>query len=175
MDPLAPTVSFQLLREIKQRHGLRFDNECAALLGISKARYSSYRTGRTEFDADLVPRVAELTGRTAEEIFALVAAERAKTPAAKEAFTKLARLARTTHSAAATVLMATFAILSLLVGIAPRDALASQVPALSDVSAPQWRDRQTALDVTVYTMRTVLQRIGVMLRRFLLSFLPVPA
>ncbi len=78
---------------IKSRHNLTTDYQVCKKLGITTSRLASYRKGRSEFADDIIPRVAELTGRDALEVFLDVNLSRANSEFAKKAFKQLAELA----------------------------------------------------------------------------------
>lgn len=85
---------------IKERHSLRSDYAASKLIGISPNRISNYRTNRSDFDGDIIPRIAELLSMDAAVIVADIAAARAKTTFERDAFSRLAALARAATVAA---------------------------------------------------------------------------
>lgn len=79
---------------IKEQHSLRSDYAASKLIGISPNRLSNYRTNRSDFDSDIIPRIAELLNIDPAVIVADIAAARAKTPFERSAYERLASLAR---------------------------------------------------------------------------------
>lgn len=92
--------SSEYIDALKQRHSLRSDYAASKLIGISPNRLSNYRTDRSDFDADIIPRIAELLDMDPAVIVADIAAARAKTAFERSAYERLASLARAAAMAA---------------------------------------------------------------------------
>lgn len=76
------TVDF--LDAIKERYQLPSDYAAAALLGVSRARISTYRTDKAAMGEEIAPKVAELLGLDAGYVLACLQAERSRDPATKK-------------------------------------------------------------------------------------------
>lgn len=92
----------QLLDAVKSRYSLPSDYALAKFLGLKQQTVSKYRVDGNTLSDETALLVADKLGMDAGEVLAWMHAERAKSPAAKRALEKLARLAH--RSAAALVL-----------------------------------------------------------------------
>ncbi len=82
------------LDAVKERLNLQSDYALAAKLEESRSRISNYRTGRTEMDGDLIQKVASALGIDPIIVLADVSASRASTGFERDAFKRLAIIAR---------------------------------------------------------------------------------
>ena len=82
------------LDALKERLNVQSDYAVAKQLQVHPNRISNYRCGRSNFDSDLVPKVAELLGISPLIIFADMGGARAKDDFERECFKELAELAR---------------------------------------------------------------------------------
>lgn len=90
---LAMMTTLQIFDQIKYTHGLRSDSALASLLGCSPALICKHRSRAFAMDNPLALRCAELLGLDPAQVLLMVAVERAKSPAEKEAFVRLMALA----------------------------------------------------------------------------------
>lgn len=95
--------SADFLDAVRERHGLPSDNQAAKLLGIPPARISMYRTGARQFSDETAQTVAAALDADPGYVMAEIAAERAKRSDVKDAWRRLAELARHASPAVAWV------------------------------------------------------------------------
>ncbi len=135
--------SSEYLDTIRERLSLPSDYAVAKLLHVSQSRISNYRNDRTDFGPDIIPRIAELLDMDAAVIVADIAAARAKTTFERDAFSRLAALARAA-TVAASVTVITVASAGFISG---NDAytcrtLTNLLETLGDNSKKRRRPRQ---------------------------------
>ena len=106
--------SYDYLEMFKEKNNLRSDYMVAGALHISRQAMSNYKNGRP-LDEELAMRVADNIGVSQSEIFAVIAAERCRTPAAKKALFKLAQMSKQTGAVATNLLIANSFISFLVV------------------------------------------------------------
>lgn len=70
----------QLLDEAKEKAGIKSDNAFAIRIGMSRQSVSAARKGRTSFDAYARHQLSEITGRSRDEIDAMIELETEKDP-----------------------------------------------------------------------------------------------
>lgn len=105
MKNKAPTSTIEFLDLIKSLKNLDTDYQAFPVIGVKRQTVYSYRAGRSFFDDEVCPKVAELTGYPVEYVLAIAHAERAKSDELRTAWK---------HVAAA---FGTAAMLVLTVGI----------------------------------------------------------
>lgn len=96
--------SYDYLEMYKEKNNLRSDYMVAGALHISRQAMSNYKNGRP-LDEELAMRVADSIGVKQSEIFAVIAAERCRTPAARKALMRLAELSKQSGRATANLLI----------------------------------------------------------------------
>ncbi|WP_063670909.1 DUF3693 domain-containing protein [Dyella thiooxydans] len=101
--------TIDLLDKYKKACAITSDNACAASLGVSRQAVSKWRHGENHPDADSVEAMCVATGEPVARWLHLIEAERARTPAARKVWLRLAQAA---------------AIVTLAVGLSPRPAAA---------------------------------------------------
>ena len=84
----------EYLDAIRERFSLKSDYAVAKRLAVHPNRISNYRCGRSNFDSDLVPKVAALLDISPLVIFADISEARAKDEFERQCFRELAELAR---------------------------------------------------------------------------------
>lgn len=110
--------SVEFLDAVRELRGLDSDNKLAAYLGINRGHLSQYRTRRRKLDPRACEKIALALGVDSEYVLASVQAERAKRTSEREAWLRLAQLAKKAHAAA----LAGFAILVGLSVPSPAEA-----------------------------------------------------
>lgn len=80
-----------LLDEVREFKGLESDYALAKVLNVRTQTISSYRTGRTQMNAEMALRAARVLGRAPAPLFAMLAAERAKNPDVAKVWADAAR------------------------------------------------------------------------------------
>lgn len=90
MKNKAPTSTIEFLDLIKSLKNLETDYQAFPVLGVKRQTVYSYRGGRTFFDDEVCPRVAELTGYPVEYVLAIAHAERAKSDELRSAWRHVA-------------------------------------------------------------------------------------
>lgn len=83
------TIDF--LDAVKAKLDLPSDYAAAKVLGVTRAAISSYRVGRSHFDADIASRVAAILDIDPLEVIASAEYERARTESAKAIWAGLLR------------------------------------------------------------------------------------
>jgi len=78
------------LAAIKARHALKTDGDLHRLLGVSRERISRYQKGHDYFGEEVALRVADALDISPGYVLAIVAAERAKSEAAKKVWKSVA-------------------------------------------------------------------------------------
>ena len=86
-------ASLTLLDKYKTMRGITSDNACAQDLGITRATVSRWRTELGHPEADLVEKMCAVTGEKLAHWLPLIEAERARSPAARKAWLRLAQAA----------------------------------------------------------------------------------
>ena len=102
-------ATIALLDQYKAATAITSDNACAQSLGLGRSAVSKWRNGEGHPDADMVAAMCDATGQSLAHWLPLIEAERARTPAARKAWLRLAQAA---------------AIITLAVGITPAHAQA---------------------------------------------------
>lgn len=118
--------TISLLDKYKETCSIASDNACAVSLGVSRQAVSKWRNGENHPDADSVERMCEAIGEPLRRWLPLIEAERARTPAARKVWLRLAQ------TAAAVALMVSFGRLDVRAASLPGGhSLAHNVPTLS--------------------------------------------
>lgn len=104
----------RLLDRIAARLGISSDYAIAKALRAPTQRIYSYRSGRTQMDDDAAVEAAILAGDDPAAVLAEIRGERAKSPATREAWQRVAKLARAAVSPA----KAACAVLALVAALA---------------------------------------------------------
>ncbi len=86
-------ASLTLLDKYKAVRGITSDNACAQELGITRATVSRWRNELGHPEADLVEKMCAATGEKLAHWLPLIEAERARSPAARKAWLRLAQAA----------------------------------------------------------------------------------
>ena len=87
------SATIKLLDSYKKVCSLESDNQAAIKLRISRATVSAWRKERNHPDADSVERMCVALGEPVAKWLPLIEAERARTPAAKQVWLRLAQAA----------------------------------------------------------------------------------
>lgn len=87
------SASITLLDKYKKACSLASDNACAKHLGVGRSAVSKWRNGEGHPDADLVQVMCEATGEPITRWMPLIEAERARSPAVRKAWLRLAQMA----------------------------------------------------------------------------------
>lgn len=87
------TASTALVDKYKKACSLASDNACAASLGVSRSAVSLWRNGKGHPEADSIERMCIATGESVAHWLHLIEAERARTPAARKVWLRLAQAA----------------------------------------------------------------------------------
>lgn len=74
----------KLLEEAKKKAGIESDNALAIEIGIQRQSINHYRKGRSTPDVYVMSRLADLTGRTLNQVVALVEIEKEQSKEKKE-------------------------------------------------------------------------------------------
>lgn len=111
-----------LLDAVKSRYSLRSDYALAKFLCIDQTTVSGYRRRGIVMDDEIALLVADKLGMDAGEVLAWMHAERAKSPAAKKALEKLARLA---HKSAAALVLWGFVAAGWVTAVSPAPSTAA--------------------------------------------------
>lgn len=105
--------SYDYVEMYKVKNNLSSDYMVAGNLQVTRQAMSNYKNGRP-LDEVLAMRIADNLGISQGEIFAVIAAERCRTPVARKALLKLAKLSKEAGWAA-TKLLITIPFLAFLV------------------------------------------------------------
>ncbi len=100
-------AAIKLLDKYKEVCSIASDNACAGSLGVSRQAVSKWRTGENHPDADVIEKMCNATGEPLRHWLPLIEAERARSPAVRKVWLRLAQAA---------------AMIALTVGIAPAHA-----------------------------------------------------
>jgi Phage related protein len=87
------SAAINLLDKYKKICSIESDNACAISLKITRATVSGWRVGKAHPDAESVERMCTATGENLAHWLPLIEAERARTPAAKKVWLRLAQAA----------------------------------------------------------------------------------
>lgn len=85
--------TISLLDKYKKTCAITSDNACASSLGLTRAAVSRWRNGLGHPDADSVERMCAATGERIERWLPLIEADRARTPAVRQVWLRLAQIA----------------------------------------------------------------------------------
>lgn len=85
------SAAINLLDKYKKVCAIESDNACAISLKITRATVSGWRVGKAHPDAESVERMCIATGENLAHWLPLIEAERARTPAAKKVWLRLAQ------------------------------------------------------------------------------------
>ena len=86
-------ATIALLDKYKEACSLASDNACAASLGLTRSAVSLWRQGKGHPDADSVERMCTATGESLAHWLPLIEADRARSPAARKVWLRLAQAA----------------------------------------------------------------------------------
>lgn len=121
----------QLLDRAKKAQGIESDYRLAQVLGVAKTAITNYRSGRNHPNDEIAARLADLAGQDPSSVIAELYAERAKTPAVRDIWLRMAKQIR--HGVAAVMLAVGTAM--ILLAPSPQGAQATQLPASSLLGA----------------------------------------
>jgi transcriptional regulator with XRE-family HTH domain len=86
-------AAINLLEKYKKACSLTSDNACSASLGVSRQAVSKWRNGENHPDADIIEKMCTATGEPLRHWLPLVEAERARSPAVRKVWLRLAQAA----------------------------------------------------------------------------------
>jgi transcriptional regulator with XRE-family HTH domain len=112
--------TIELLDKYKKACSLASDNACAASLGVSRQAISKWRHGENHPDADSIEAMCSATGESVARWLPLIEADRARSPAARKVWLRLAQMA---------------AAVTLAVGLSPAHSATSGAGFSADNSA----------------------------------------
>jgi len=96
--------SYDFIEMFKKHNDLASDYKAAKELGITRQSISLYKNGRP-IDEDLALPIAESLGIEPSEILIVIAGERSKSPKARKAWAKLAKLTKQSGKATTKLLI----------------------------------------------------------------------
>ena len=82
--------TIELLDAYKQAQGITSDNQAAIALGVTRSAVSGWRNGHNHPEPDTVDTMCKAAGREPARWVPLIEAERARSPAAKATWLRLA-------------------------------------------------------------------------------------
>ncbi|MHA6203486.1 helix-turn-helix domain-containing protein [Dyella soli] len=101
------TATLTLLDKYKVASSITSDNACAVSLGVSRQAVSKWRNGENHPDADIIEIMCTATGESLAHWLPLIEADRARSPAVRKVWLRLAQAA---------------AVIALTVGLVPAHA-----------------------------------------------------
>jgi len=87
------TATLTLLDKYKVASSITSDNACAVSLGVSRQAVSKWRNGENHPDADIIEAMCEATGESLAHWLPLIEADRARSPAVRKVWLRLAQAA----------------------------------------------------------------------------------
>ena len=86
-------TSIILLDKYKKACSIESDNACAVALGVSRQAVSKWRHGENHPEVDVIERMCEATSEPFAHWVHMIEADRARSPAARKAWLRLAQVA----------------------------------------------------------------------------------
>lgn len=86
-------AGIDLLDKYKKACLITSDNACATSLGVSRQAVSKWRNAENHPDADIVEKMCSATGEPLRKWLPLIEAERARSPAVRKVWLRLAQAA----------------------------------------------------------------------------------
>lgn len=86
-------ATIELLDRFKKARGLTSDNAAAGELGVGRAAVSKWRRGDGHPDADSIEAMCAASGEAVARWLPLIEADRARSPAARKVWLRLAQMA----------------------------------------------------------------------------------